>query len=151
MIKNKKNKGILSFRTKAEVILVAFLLIGITTVSVMSVTRTITDSSDTVYTYIRNSNGNYWAATGANLQTAIWDLNSSDGGEVHVPPGNYTFSSNLTIDNFVTVIGTGTGDRYDHDKNTCINLQGDASVVIIDGKIPHHIMMPASKGEKYWD
>ena len=110
MIKNKKNKGILSFRTKAEVILVAFLLIGITTVSVMSVTRTITDSSDTVYTYIRNSNGNYWAATGANINTSINDL-GVDGGTVEIPDGTIIITDkifqkykyNLTIINHGTL------------------------------------------------
>jgi len=63
----------LSLRTKAEVVFVALFLVGISAFSVMSVTRTITDSSDTIDTYIRNSNGKYWEVTEANLATALAD------------------------------------------------------------------------------
>lgn len=80
-----ENKKMFSLKRKAEVIIVALFLITIFTLSVMSVTRTITDTSDTIDTYIRNSNGKYWAATGANIQTAIWDLNSTKGGFVRLP------------------------------------------------------------------
>ena len=34
--------------------------------------------------YIWNSNGNHWDATGSNIQQAIWDLNSTDGGMIWV-------------------------------------------------------------------
>jgi len=46
--------------------------------------RRINDSYDNVDTLIRNSNGNYWAATEANIQNAIDDVESS-GGWIQIP------------------------------------------------------------------
>ena len=72
-------KKVLSLKTKTEVIFIVALLVSIGVSSVMSVTRTITDSSDTIDTYIRNSNGKYWSATETNLQLAFNDLNNQSG------------------------------------------------------------------------
>lgn len=97
----KNKKRILSLRTKAEAILVASFLICLSVISVMSVTRTITDSSDTVYTYITNSNGNFYEATAANIPIALENVNTTndngdeDGGWVLLP--NATFLVDNTV------------------------------------------------------
>ena len=91
-----KNSKYLGCRTKLEILFVVCMLIIIGIGSVWGVTRTITSSSDTVDTFIRNSNGNYWSATGSNIQLAIWDLNTTDGGTVFLP-GNTTISVSNTI------------------------------------------------------
>jgi hypothetical protein len=75
---------IITLRTKAEVILIILFMIGVGVISVASVQRTITDTSDNSITFIRNTNGNYWECTGVNLQTAINDLSGSNGGSVWV-------------------------------------------------------------------
>jgi len=98
----------LRLRTKIEAIAAIFFIVLLVTASVASVSRTITDSSDSVETYIRNSNGKYWPATGANLQTAINDLTS--GGTVYVPVGTIDLSSDLTINNKVWLKGSGIGN-----------------------------------------
>lgn len=66
-------------RTKMEVFVVICFLIMLTIVSVLSVDRTITNSGDNSYTFIRNSKGHYWEPTGANLQLAMNDLGDSGG------------------------------------------------------------------------
>jgi hypothetical protein len=98
----------IKLRTKIEIITAVFFIILLITASVASLSRTITDSSDSVETYIRNSNGKYWVATGANLQTAINDLTS--GGTVYVPAGTIDLSSDLTIQNNVWLKGSGIGN-----------------------------------------
>jgi len=55
---------------------------------------------------IQNSNGNSWTATGANIQQAIWDLNST-GGTVWIPSGNISLSSSLKIPSNVELCGVG--------------------------------------------
>jgi len=117
-----KNKKVISLRTKAEVILVACFLICLSVVSVMSVTRTITDTSDNVDTFIRNSNGKYWEATGANIQTAIDDLNNSGwAGWVKIPVGTYmiptgspirTYNLTMTLQGTASKFDSTTGKRY---------------------------------------
>ena len=79
-------------RTKIEVAFALLLLISIGAASVISLTRTISDSHDDVDTCIRNSNGNYWEAIGDNIQTAIDDL-GTDGGIVQIPDGTFDISS----------------------------------------------------------
>lgn len=74
---------IIRLRTKIEVFGIICFLITLTTVSVLSVNRTITNSGDNFDTFIRNSKGHYWDCIGANIQTAIDDL-GSDGGSVIV-------------------------------------------------------------------
>ena len=74
-----RKMGIIKLRTKIEAFIVICFLIMLTTVSVLSVTRTITNSGDNSYMLIRNSKGNYWDPTGANLQAAINDLGDSGG------------------------------------------------------------------------
>jgi len=79
----------------------------ITSYSVLSVTPIITDSSDTIETYIRNSNGNYYDPIGTNIQVAVDDL--SNGGTVFLPACDLnlgTSSLNLSIGN-ITIQGMG--------------------------------------------
>jgi len=87
---------------------------------------------------IRTSQGRVYTPNGYNLQQAIWDFNNTNGGKIYAPTNYYDFSSNLTIDNHVTIVGNSvSSNRYENDyqKATCINLSGDASIHIIDGKL----------------
>ena len=96
---------ILKARTKIEAVLACAFLIVISIASVFAVTRTISDTRDTVDTYIRNSNGNYWAATGDNIQVAIDNLgivapvNSGYGSPRATVwlPGNTTLTISSTV------------------------------------------------------
>jgi len=56
---------------------------------------------------IRNSNNNSWAATGANIQVALDDLNETDerGGAVWLPRGDYTTTETIYIYYNMSVIG----------------------------------------------
>jgi len=101
----------LGLRTKIEAVIVMCVLLTVGIGSVMSVTRTITDTSDTLETYIRNSNGKYWEKTTANIQLAIDDLNSTYGGWVKVPAGSYTLTGeSIRIWEYsVQLIGAGVG------------------------------------------
>ena len=95
-------------RTKIEAgfgIIVVLMLLSVTIIPAL--TRTITSSSDTVDTYIRNSNGNYWAATGDNIRSAIWDLNSTGYGTVWLPSGNLTITQKIFLESDVALIGSG--------------------------------------------
>lgn len=76
---------------KLQVIGLTCLLISLSIGSIFA-SRTITTSSDTLYTQIYNSKGNYWTATGANLQLAIYDL-ANKSGTVWIPSGITTFTS----------------------------------------------------------
>ena len=78
----------LRIQTKIEVLVGISIILLTLVISVASISRTITSDSDNIDTFIRNSNGNYWEATGANIQAAIDDL--SLGGTVWLP-GNITF------------------------------------------------------------
>ena len=82
-------------RTKIEVVVTILLLCSLSVVSVTSVTRTISDSNDNFYTFIRNSNGNYWEVSSSNIQKAIDDLNNNSG-TVYLP-GNTTITTMGTI------------------------------------------------------
>lgn len=64
-------------RTKIEIIGALTFIMLIVIVSVTALNRTITDTSDTIDTYIRNSNGKYWSVSEANIQAAIDDLGVS--------------------------------------------------------------------------
>jgi len=70
--------------------------------------RTITSTNDNYTTFIRTSTGNIYNATGANLQTAIWSLNST-GGTVYLPIMTLTLTSQLLLSNIreVSIIGCG--------------------------------------------
>lgn len=86
--------------------MLVFLLIIFTALSVASVTRIITDSSDNDVTFIRNSNGGYWELNGGNIQNAIDDI-SDTGGTVWLPSGTISISSVISVPSNVKIEGTG--------------------------------------------
>ncbi|MCD4740574.1 right-handed parallel beta-helix repeat-containing protein [archaeon] len=90
---NKKVLGIIVF----FFVLVSIYLIG-------SVTRTISDSQDNKNMLIRNSNGNYWEPTTANIQAAINDL---EGGTVWLPEGTFIITQTIQLDDDINLVGMG--------------------------------------------
>lgn len=68
-----------------------------------TVDRWINDSSDNIDSFVRNSNGKYWEATGANIHLALANLGDS-GGTVWLA-GNATYdpSSMITVGEGVTL------------------------------------------------
>lgn len=81
-------------------------------------------------TMIRNSNGKYWEATATNIQTAIWDLNGTDGGTVWLP-GNMTHIvrySAISIEDKVILDLGGSKIYCGHDVNI-FKLSGARSVI----------------------
>lgn len=122
----------LKLRTKIEVLVAIAFLILLVVSSVISISRTISDTHDDIDTFIRNSNGNYWSATGANIQTAIDNLgivapiNSGYGGTHGYVwlPGNtsITVSSTINIKDHITL-----------DMQGCeIKPDGDFDVIMLD-------------------
>lgn len=91
---------------KIYAITIATLFIAIAISSVFAV-RTITDTGDSFDTFIRNSKGNYWTATGANLRLALFDLNSTLGGTVWLPAKTITITSDIRMTNHTTLQGAG--------------------------------------------
>jgi len=134
----------LTLRTKVEATILMLLLISTATATVMSVTRTITDTQDNVKTFIVNSNGNYWEATGDNIQIAVDDIGDLEvphsgwggvGATVWLPGGKiFNISSSLTLNRHITldmggsvIRPTGNFDVIDMKagsgiKNGCINV-----------------------------
>jgi len=91
---------------KLEIALGIVVILILSSVGIWGVTRTITDTSDTIDTYIRNSNGKYWEATGANIQLAINDLNFSMGGTVWLPNGAFEVAEPIkTYNRTISIIG----------------------------------------------
>lgn len=92
----KDRSSSVSLRVKFEAgIVILVVLLSVFGLSAYSVTRTITGSGDDVSTFIRNSNGNYWSASGANLQLAIDDMSNS-AGTVFVG-SDITLTSGITM------------------------------------------------------
>lgn len=95
---------------KRNILLITFVVILVLGAGfTYAVTRVIDSDSDDYITYIRNSNGKYWAATSANIQTAINDL--TVGGIVWLPDGTFDITDNIEdngVDN-ITLVGTGIG------------------------------------------
>lgn len=102
-------KGMLKIklRTKIEIIISLLIILTLLVVSVASVTRIISDSSDQIFTFIRNSDGKYWSASEENIQIAIDDL--INGGTVWLPATEFTPSSTIYLKNNITLIGSGIG------------------------------------------
>ena len=61
---------------------------------------------DNINTFIRNSNGKYWAATGANIQNAIDDLNN-ESGWVELPPCDIELTSPIDLGDGCWLRGAG--------------------------------------------
>ena len=138
----------IKFRTKIEIVLAVVFIISLGVASVASVTRTISNTQDTVYTLIRNTNGNVWDVSQANLQAAINDL-GSDGGTVWVGSDFSTSATTIVQDHVtvdlcgheITYTGSGHcirlrwGSRI---QNGCLDLQNanlgdDDAAIYVDG------------------
>ena len=102
------------------ILFVAILLIA-ASIS-MALTRNISDESDDVVTFIQNSNGNYWTATGANFQLAIDD--AGDYGWVELPYCNITLTDTI----FANYSGL---EIYGHGNASKLFLEADANVSMI--------------------
>jgi len=92
---------------KLEITLGIVFILILSSVGVWGVTRTITDTSDTIDTYIKNSNGKYWEASFDNIQLAINDLNTTHGGgTVWLPAYDYVATEKLkTYNRSICLIG----------------------------------------------
>ena len=88
-------------RTIIEVFTLLCLWILLVTVTVLSVTRTITDTGDNSYMLIRNSKGHYWDPISSNIQVAIDDL-GANGGTVWIGSA-ITITSPIKPKNFVQI------------------------------------------------
>ena len=123
-MKNKKSSRDRFKHTKDYKVEIALGLITILILSgmgVMSVTRTITDTSDTIDTYIRNSNGKYWEATEANLISAIADITGKGWVEI---PNMITITDTLIVKSGLTLRGRGDGTGlYLADGSNCAMIQ----------------------------
>ena len=86
---------------KLGIIFVVMLLFSV--VGAYALTRTISDSSDNIDTFIRNSNGKYWSATFDNLELAVTDLD--ENGTLYIPPGAYDVDDTLVLKN-ISLIGS---------------------------------------------
>jgi hypothetical protein len=95
-------------RTKFEIFGALLVIALLVTVSAASLTRTITDSADNSYAFIRNSNGKFWEPMGVNIQAAIDDLGSG-GGMVQLPSGILTITSRIYLNSNVALVGGGVG------------------------------------------
>lgn len=112
----------IKLRTKIEAAMAIIFVIILAVAGVASVTRMISDSSDNSYTFIRNSNGNYWEATGPNIQAAIDDVGTY--GTVWVG-SDVTLSSELRLDGNHGVI-------VDFENNV-VTLGSDISFIYLTG------------------
>lgn len=169
--KNNKKRNIINFRTKAEVILIVALFIGIAvssvwgTVTMTDKTTTTTDSGLIInfeegwiniwnttidnesvdrdrmlgwdasnVTLIRNSNGNSWTVSAANLQIAIYDLNSTNGGYVELPQCNITITETIHIPDNVWLRGIGNKSiLYLGDDANCTMIENQNHIVKVGG------------------
>jgi len=117
----------IKLRTKIEAAMAIIFVIILAVAGVASVTRIISDSSDNSYTFIRNSNGNYWEPIDSNVQLAINDLTS--GGTVWLPSGTLTITSRIYLNSNVALVGGGVGST------TIFSDQSGAFIPItVDGK-----------------
>jgi len=121
-------------------LIIVFALIGMPLVH--GVTRTITSSSDNIDTFIRNSNGKYWTASAANLQSAIDDLDNESGWvdgsgasvtgvSTTIKVGDYCTLKNIRIIHgsganvtAITNYDTSNGNTHITLENIFIDMQG---------------------------
>jgi hypothetical protein len=138
----------IKLRTKIEAVFLVSLLVVLSTAGVLAVTRTISDTQDNVYSLIRNTNGNIWDVSQANLQAAINDLNNASGmvwvGSDFSASDTTIVHNNITVDLWnhkITYSGTGhcvqlrRGSRIE---NGCIDVSGitmnnDKAAIYVDG------------------
>jgi len=116
-------------KTKIFVWVLCLLIVLVTVYSTVStVNRTMSSTSDTIYTVIVNSKGNLWNTSEdvvgntticTNIQTAINDL--TDGGTVWLPSGTFNISA-LNFKNNVNLIGNGQATTLRRADNTSTNM-----------------------------
>jgi len=149
----------ITLRTKIEATLVLLLLVSIVAAaSVISVTRMISDSHDDVDTYIRNSNGNYWECTEANIQAAIDDLSGSGwkGGTVWLPGDQeIDINTGIVLENYCILDLGGSYLNAKSDVHMITMAQGS---VVRDGQMDTRDVDPFTKScilfdcaEDYWE
>lgn len=110
---------------KRNKILFTFITILLISVSFsVAQERNITNTSDNLTTFIRNSNGNYWPANGSNIQLAIDDLGSS-GGTIILPSGTF----------FITEQSTNTGCGICLTNNTILEGQGTSTIIKLNDSV----------------
>ena len=98
---------------KIMVVGLCALLVSISLFSVLATTRTITDSSDTVYTEIITSSGGVYPATATGLQEAL-----NLKGEITLPECNITVVNTLQVYGGTYLHGVGN--------KTILYIQGSA-------------------------
>lgn len=123
----------ISFKTKIEVGVVIFFVALLSASSVLSVTRTISNTQDNIDTFIRASNGNYWEATGDNFESAVSSMNSSKG-VLHLPVCSITVDTPVSYRQLV-VEGEGVGGFQGNYGYTQITLTGSGSITIGNGGV----------------
>jgi len=101
--------------------IILLLLIGASFIG-MSVTRTLTNTSDTTYTYIINSKGSIYDVTQSGLQSAIWDLNSTNGGWVELPVCTISCVSPIIVNYSISLRGAGIGNYPNGNPLTLIQV-----------------------------
>lgn len=111
---------IIKLRTKLEIIIAVVIILSLSILGVLSVTRILTNSSDNISTFIRNSNGNLWAVNQENLQAAIADVGSN--GWVKV-------GDDLTITSPIQL--NGKNNLILDFENNKVTLNGDISFIVV--------------------
>ena len=109
-------------------------------VSVASISRTISDSHDNVYTLVRNTNGNIWDCTGPNIQAAINDVANTGGGTVWVG-SDVVLSTPLIPKNDVRIDFQNNKVTFSSDCSF-INLTGDGSTGLRRSIIENAYVIP---------
>lgn len=119
----------ISLKTKIETSFLLLLIILITiSFSVSSLTRTISDDSDNIITFIRCTDGDIWEATGDNLEIAINEKNDSKE-KLILPPGEFFVDQDLTFRR-LSIIGSGNGGFTGDYGNTEIILESDSEITM---------------------
>jgi len=127
----------IKLRTKIEIMCTVILLLMISIAQVLSVTRTISNTQDTVTTFITNSNGKYWDASNSNIQSAVWDLNSTNGGWIQIPTGAILITKTIQLIDHLWIKGYGNATvlQLDDNANTSIFTNVDKTSGNTDIKI----------------
>lgn len=129
-------------KTKFNAVVIALLLLIMSVLGAVALTRTITDTGDTVDTYIINSNGKYYTATYANFLSAYYDLNST-GGWVNLPACNLTVIFSLILVNNTEIRGSGVD-------NTILFLDDAANcAMILAGRTSSGVDWAESNGGRH--
>lgn len=98
----------MNMHKKLNYIALVLITVALLSGATLSATERITsDSVDNLSVFIHNSDGNVWEATASNLQLAIYDLNSTDGGTVTIPVGTINTITPIKLTNNTWLRGQG--------------------------------------------